>query len=103
MIQDFILIKTDYSCFVLHADRLCGELNHIPLRCEEVEKDSETKMRIYIENKMAEAMLRTCWKCKKRFYKTTGCNKMTCVCGASMCYVCREPIKDYSHFAVGGR
>ena len=34
--------------------RLCKELSHIPLRCEEVEKDAEVRKRTYIENKMTE-------------------------------------------------
>lgn len=55
-------------------------------------------MRTFIENKLSEAMLRTCHNCSKRFMKEIGCNKMTCVCGASMCYVCREPDIDYDHF-----
>ncbi|XP_078001133.1 uncharacterized protein LOC144453676 [Glandiceps talaboti] len=80
--------------------RLCKELNHVPLRCEEVEKENETKKRTFIENQMTEAMLRTCWKCKKKFFKEDGCNKMTCECGASMCYICRQPIKGYEHFGT---
>ncbi|XP_006815806.2 uncharacterized protein LOC102801442 [Saccoglossus kowalevskii] len=80
--------------------RLCKELNHIPLRCEEVEKENETKKRTFIENQMTEAMLRTCWRCKKKFFKEEGCNKMTCMCGASMCYICRQPIKGYEHFGT---
>ncbi|XP_064624120.1 uncharacterized protein LOC135485687 [Lineus longissimus] len=78
--------------------RLCQEPNHIPLKCEEVEKQGQTNMRTYIENKISEAMIRTCWKCKKRFYKIEGCNKMRCSCGATMCYVCRAPNIDYDHF-----
>ena len=78
--------------------RLCHEMSHIPLRCEEVEKDAEVRKRTYIENKMSEALIRHCWKCHKPFLKTDGCNKMTCQCGAQSCYICRQPVKDYSHF-----
>eukprot|EP00918_Siedleckia_nematoides_P062606 GHVU01136503.1.p1 GENE.GHVU01136503.1~~GHVU01136503.1.p1 ORF type:complete len:333 (+),score=40.44 GHVU01136503.1:105-1001(+) len=82
--------------------RLCKEPNHIPLKCQEVEKEVETRIRTYIENQMTDAMLRTCNQCQKRFYKTEGCNKMTCTCGATMCYVCRKPIQGYSHFTSSG-
>ena len=49
--------------------RLCKEISHIPLRCEEVEKDAEVRKRTFIENKMTEAMVRRCWKCSKPFIK----------------------------------
>ena len=49
--------------------RLCREDSHIPLRCEEVEKDDEVRMRTYIENKMAEAMIRNCYSCKRPYIK----------------------------------
>lgn len=78
--------------------RLCGGENHLPLHCDEIEKDSETKMRVFIEERMNEALIRTCPKCGKRFMKSEGCNMMTCTCGARMCYVCRQPIQDYKHF-----
>ncbi|XP_065339551.1 uncharacterized protein LOC135939221 [Cloeon dipterum] len=78
--------------------RKCKEENHLPLRCEEVEKDSETQARRKIEEAMSEALLRECYKCKSKFYKSDGCNKMRCNCGALMCYICRQPIKDYNHF-----
>ena len=84
--------------------RLCKEESHIPLRCEEVEKQNETDMRTYIENKMTEAMVRTCYKCRRRFYKLIGCNNMTCVCGAHMCYVCRTPLDgNVQHLNEDGR
>ena len=78
--------------------RICKETSHIPLRCEEVEKDAEVRKRTYIENKMSEALIRKCWKCTKPYVKTDGCNKMTCSCGAKMCYLCHQPVKDYGHF-----
>lgn len=79
--------------------RFCQRVSHVPLRCEEVESDNEVKMRTYIENKMTEALVRTCWKCKAQFVKENGCNKMQCACGAKMCYVCRKPVVGYTHFA----
>ena len=33
-----------------------------------------------------------------QFFKEEGCNKMTCQCGAKMCYLCKEKVTDYSHF-----
>ena len=52
--------------------RACGEPNHIPLRCDEVEKRDELDMRTFIENRVSEAMIRICYKCKQRFYKLEG-------------------------------
>ena len=77
--------------------RLCHELSHIPQRCEEVENDAEVKKRTYIENAMTEALIRQCWKCKKPIIKQGGCNHMTCVCGAEMCYLCKQPWMGYDH------
>ena len=53
--------------------------------------------RLVASNKM-QLCFRTCWNCKKKFIKESGCNKMSCECGALMCYLCRQPVKDYSHF-----
>merc|ERR1719347_2194685 len=79
--------------------RLCKEESHTPLACDEVEKDEEVRQRINLENRMTEAMIRECPKCKKKFFKEEGCNKMKCECGQSMCYLCRAPIPgSYIHF-----
>ena len=49
--------------------RLCHEISHIPKKCDEVEKNAEVRKRTFIENKMAEAMMRECYSCKKKFVK----------------------------------
>ncbi|XP_040566708.1 uncharacterized protein [Lepeophtheirus salmonis] len=79
--------------------RLCKELSHIPLHCDEVEKNDEVRKRTFIENKMTEALIRTCPKCQNKFFKEDGCNKITCTCGTNICYLCRKVIKTgYKHF-----
>ena len=80
---------------------LCGEKSHVPLTCDEVEKDDEVAARTKVELAMSEAMIRECVnpQCRKKFFKTEGCNKMKCECGQSMCYLCRKPVEDnYKHF-----
>ncbi|ORY07591.1 hypothetical protein K493DRAFT_251010 [Basidiobolus meristosporus CBS 931.73] len=75
----------------------CGQ-EHKPLhRCHEKEQD---KLRLYVEQAMADAVKRTCPKCQLSFTKSDGCNKMTCRCGYQMCYICRKDIRQesYSHF-----
>ena len=52
--------------------RKCGEEAHVPLKCSEVEKKTETRSRNAIEEAMTAALKRECPKCKKAFYKTEG-------------------------------
>ncbi|XP_044269764.1 E3 ubiquitin-protein ligase RNF216-like isoform X1 [Tribolium madens] len=82
--------------------RMCKNPSHAPLRCEEVEEDADVKARTFVENKMTEALLRKCYKCGVKFFKEEGCNRMTCSCGASMCYICEEPVTGYKHFNGNG-
>ncbi|CAH2012864.1 unnamed protein product [Acanthoscelides obtectus] len=94
---------TSFQCFnpecMKETCRLCKELNHLPLRCDEVEKDEDVQARVYVENKMTEAILRSCYKCKRKFVKEDNCcNKITCICGAVSCYVCNKPVIGYDHF-----
>ncbi|KAG0563045.1 hypothetical protein M758_8G000600 [Ceratodon purpureus] len=82
----------------------CREPSHIPLRCEEVEKRSETALRRNVEERMSKALLRACTACKAELLKSDGCNKVTCRCGQAMCYVCRQPVVGgYRHFCQHAR
>ncbi|KAF9984449.1 hypothetical protein BGZ75_003960 [Mortierella antarctica] len=66
---------------------------------KEQEKNSVLSAQHRVEEQMSQALIRECPKCKSRFFKTEGCNKMTCPeCHTKMCYVCKKEIKDYSHF-----
>jgi hypothetical protein len=78
---------------------LCRDPDHLPLRCEEVEKKTETSHRRHVEELMTKALIRECTKCRTELVKSDGCNKVRCRCGQYMCYVCRKPIEgNYKHF-----
>lgn len=80
--------------------RYCQEewKDHFGIPCKELEKKEAKNLRTSYEEKMTEAKVRKCWQCSTIFLKSDGCNKMTCRCGAKMCYICRKPKIDYSHF-----
>ncbi|XP_023346206.1 uncharacterized protein LOC111715163 isoform X4 [Eurytemora carolleeae] len=99
-VNDKILVCKNPDCG-RESCRLCKEPNHVPLRCEEVESRDEETQRKKIEEKLSQAMIRECHKCKTKYFKEEGCNKMTCPkkgCGAKMCYLCKEPVQGYEHF-----
>lgn len=88
--------------------RKCGLEDHRPLRCDEVEKDSEVKLRTFLEEQMTNATARRCSNrlCRKVYEKIEGCNKITCSCGTSMCYLCGTILdskRPYDHFKDGSR
>lgn len=63
-------------------------------------------LRTTVEAARTAAVKRTCPRCGTSFVKSSGCNKLTCVCGYSMCYLCRKNIgktgveggEGYRHF-----
>ncbi|RMZ69017.1 ring finger [Pyrenophora seminiperda CCB06] len=58
--------------------RLCQKESHIPLNCEESNKDGKITLRHRVEEAMSAALIRKCNKCKHPFIKEIGCNKMSC-------------------------
>ncbi|KAK5138182.1 hypothetical protein LTR08_004877 [Meristemomyces frigidus] len=86
----------------------CATIWRNPHICFETEK---TSLRTAIESSATAAIKRTCPRCLLSFVKSSGCNKLVCNCGYTMCYICRNEItskEGYSHFcqhfrARGGR
>ncbi|KAL4866479.1 hypothetical protein BDV12DRAFT_133469 [Aspergillus spectabilis] len=49
-------------------------------------------LRTTVEAARTAAVKRTCPRCGLSFVKSSGCNKLTCTCGYSMCYLCRKAL-----------
>lgn len=61
---------------------------------------SRQSLRIFVESAITDAIKRTCPVCGLSFVKSSGCNKLVCMCGYAMCYVCRADVRKekYTHF-----
>lgn len=80
----------------------CLKAWHDPHICHE---PLIVSLRTTVEAARTAAIKRTCPRCGTSFVKSSGCNKLTCVCGYSMCYLCRKNIGkagSSSHFEGGG-
>lgn len=75
----------------------CSAPWHDPHSCYSSQLDS---LRLTLERATTDAIKRTCPNCNLGFVKSEGCNKLVCLCGYSMCYVCREGLANqgYHHF-----
>jgi len=82
----------------------CSKPFHDPHTCHEPLLMS---LRQSVETARTLAIKRVCPRCGTSFVKSSGCNKLTCVCGYSMCYLCRKNIgktgenegaEGYRHF-----
>ena len=81
------------------------------LRCFKIWRDphichesAALSLRATVESARTAALKRTCPRCSLAFIKDSGCNKLTCICGYSMCYICRQGLgkgeggEGYRHF-----
>ena len=79
----------------------CLKAWHDPHVCFE---SASLSLRTTVEAARTAALKRTCPLCGLGFIKDSGCNKLTCVCGYTMCYTCRQGLKGgpagegYRHF-----
>ncbi|KAE9549396.1 hypothetical protein FO519_007386, partial [Halicephalobus sp. NKZ332] len=75
------------------------DAKHDNISCSKL--DELDRQRV-LEPKLSEIAVRVCHRCKLQFVKEDGCNKMECRCKALQCYLCRQPVEDYSHFCECG-
>jgi hypothetical protein len=77
----------------------CQKAWHDPHVCHE---PLILSLRKSVEAARTAAIKRVCPRCGTSFVKMSGCNKLTCVCGYSMCYLCRKNIGKAGNNDAGG-
>ncbi|KAL7077956.1 hypothetical protein ACQ4LE_002853, partial [Meloidogyne hapla] len=96
-----------FDCIVCNAKfcRFCKrdwDDEHFGVSCEEIEekdkKAKKDKREREIEKKLNEVVVRKCPRCAIAFIKVDGCNQVTCRCGMTQCYLCRESGIGHDHF-----
>ncbi|PHH55061.1 E3 ubiquitin-protein ligase RNF216 [Ceratocystis fimbriata CBS 114723] len=62
--------------------------------------EANGSMRMYVDEALTRSVKRECPRCATAFVLARGCNKMTCRCGLTICYVCCADISSngYQHF-----
>jgi hypothetical protein len=80
----------------------CNQVAHPGVNCF-VLGNINRGQRQNIEDKMSEAVIIRCGNCSNPIVKDEGCNKVTCLCGHFICYVCKQNVPKevgYSHFCT---
>jgi TRIAD3 protein (E3 ubiquitin-protein ligase RNF216) len=86
------------DCSIVSCRR-CHAKTHLPQTCKEAEAERRLDGRHRIEEAMTAALVRHCNRCRQKFIKESGCNKMICsACHNLQCYCCGETVTDYTHF-----
>lgn len=65
-------------------------------------ESAAVSLRTAIEGARTAALKRTCPRCSLAFVKDSGCNKLVCVCGYAMCYICRQGLGGDNGGGHGG-
>jgi hypothetical protein len=85
--------RTRFTCHNPTCSRssclICLKPWHDPHICHE---PLIVSLRTSVEAARTAAVKRVCPRCGMAFVKSSGCNKLTCPCGYSMCYLCRANI-----------
>uniref|UniRef100_A0A914DHG9 RING-type domain-containing protein n=1 Tax=Acrobeloides nanus TaxID=290746 RepID=A0A914DHG9_9BILA len=82
----------------VHVEKTCEEID---LQEAEAERERIRVQQVQYHDEMAEIISRRCKNCSTPIIKSTGCNKLRCRCGTTMCYWCGASNINSDHFRQG--